>query len=579
MKNLHLFLTILILSAIISCKKDRKEDEPTPSTPTTTISIPVIGGFVTDENGNALSDVMVQFGNYITTTNWNGEFIIENLTSQTSRAVIKFFKSGYFDAYRTVITENGKPIIINVAMINENSPIASTKNFYANTADSVILNDGSIISFPPNAFIKSDGSLYSGLVTIKTCYLDPTTDNYALLSYGGPDNLGINSNNNQVYLTPIKALIISIKDENGNPLQLDTLNNKKATIKFAIPNDLLANAPNSAPVWVYAPNNGVKLYRGDANKEGNAYVCQVGHFSHWSCELPSSTKATITGKVYKIISGVEYKGAGIPVKVGNSIVFTDVNGTYRASVPAQQNINVSIKCPGINENYSVLTQPNQVHTINFDISNLAYVFSATIKKNTGELVSNALISCSMYDQNYNGYHILTYPNSQGVFSLFKAIDLQLIFLDINIKSGKSKRDLFFMGSNMNNDLTGEIIWLPGRTYFKKQNSTLFDSNIDDVSASSSKQGQSISFNFSNESQTNSYSLYFTTDTNITQGSLLSGIQISFHDGQSQKTLSGDLKITKFINSTFGLIEGYFINLKDSQNINYEFNFSSAYVIE
>ncbi|NSW44998.1 MAG: carboxypeptidase regulatory-like domain-containing protein [Bacteroidales bacterium] len=417
--------TILKLSMIFSllilffnaCKKDRDET-PTPSTPTS-IVVPV-SGTVVDAYGQPLADVTVKAGNYTTTTDYTGSFYFPTVNFGTSRYIITFEKTGYFTLTRSGVPQAGKPINLAIGLIDENNPTyAAQKTFNATQADSIELPDGSVVSFPANAFMNQNGTPYTGMVTVKACYLDPTWDNYGMYVFGG-DLYAKDINNNEVMLNPFSGLNVVLYDNAGNKIQLDTINHKMATVAMKIPAPLVTEAPNNIETWEYATAQGQQVQRGQAGKHGDKYVGQVAHFSYWSCQRPHTGKATIWGKVIKVVNGDSVGISGVKVKVGRQIVLTDSEGKYEAKVP--DNLPGIVVVPifgNIGFSPTILNNAlanNESKRIDFVLPMSSIIaIHGVVKNSNGQPIANAYVSAEWYSGSQQ--KVVTFTNNLGRFIL------------------------------------------------------------------------------------------------------------------------------------------------------------------
>lgn len=470
--KISLFVALIAI-IVFACKKDR-DDSPTPSTPSTTVTVPITGT-VLDEQGNPLSDVTVKAGTYTVTTDYYGTFYIPQPTFNISRFTISFEKPGYFTLYRSGVPQAGKPINLSIGMISESSPTyAVQKTFSSAQADSVELTNGSVVSFPANAFITESGSVYNGNVTVKACYIDPTWDNYGMFVFGG-DLYGIDANNNDVMLNPFMGLNVVLLDQSGNKLQLDSLHNVKATVKMQIPPALVADAPSTIETWEYASSQGVKHEKGNASKVGDKYMGQVAHFSYWSCEKPHTGKATVWGYVKKVINSDSVGVSGVKVRVGRQLVVTDQDGKYEAKVP--DNLNGIVVVPifgSIAFNPQTITPALQ----NNESKRLDFVFSPSnvvlirgvVKSASGIPIANALVSAEWYST--SSQKVVTFTNSLGRFAL--PVDATAQSVTLIAKAGTQSKSIYLY--NLTNDVDTVITMpaIPGNNKLLVNGTTIFN---------------------------------------------------------------------------------------------------------
>lgn len=475
MKTLLKISLFVVLTAIMvyACKKDR-DDSPAPSTPSTTVTIPVTGTIV-DENGNPMSDVIVKAGSLSTTTDYSGTFYISTASFSTGRFMISFEKSGYFTLYRSGIPQAGKPINLSIGMISESSSTYATQKTFSSTqTDSVELPNGSVVVFPANAFITETGSAYSGNVTVKACYFNPTWDNYAMYVFGG-DLYAKDLNNNDVMLNPFMGLDVVLQDQSGNKLQLDTVNHVKATVKMQIPPSLVADAPSNIQIWEYASSQGVKREKGDASKVGDKYMGQVAHFSYWSCERPHTGKATVWGYIRKIVNGDSLGISGVKVRVGRQIIVTDQDGKYEAKVPDNLNNIVVVPVFGSTafnpQTISPALPNNGSKRIDFVFTpSSAVLLRGVVKSASGTPIANALVSAEWYSQ--TSQKVVTFTNSLGRFSL--PVDASASYVTLTAKTATQSASKYINNPSDTTNADISMPAIPGNNKLMVNGSTIFN---------------------------------------------------------------------------------------------------------
>jgi len=372
--------------------------------------------------------------------------------------MVSFEKSGYFTLYRSGVPQAGKPINLSIGMISESSSTyAAQKTFSSTQMDSVELPNGSVVVFPANAFITETGSAYSGYVTVKACYIDPTWDNYGMYVFGG-DLYGKDLNNSDVMLNPFMGLDVVLQDQSGNKLQLDTVNNVKATVKMQIPPSLVADAPSTIETWEYATAQGVKREKGDASKAGDKYMGQVAHFSYWSCERPHTGKATVWGYVKKVVNGDSLGISGVKVRVGRQVVVTDQDGKYEAKVP--DNLNNIVVVPVFGsiafnpQTISPALQNNESKRIDFVFTPAnAVLLRGLVKSASGAPIANALVSAEWYTT--SSQKVVTFTNSLGRFSL--PVDASASYVTLTAKTSTQSATKYI---NYPTDTTNADITMP-----------------------------------------------------------------------------------------------------------------------
>jgi hypothetical protein len=559
-----LFFVAVVATVVVSCKKDKNDETPTPSNPTS-VSVPVTGTVV-DVYGNALSGVTVTAGSYNTTTDYNGSFYLPNAVFSLTRFAISFEKTGYFSLYRAGVPQSGKPINMAVGLISETDmTYAAQLTFSSTQADSIVLPDGSVVSFPANAFTKIDGTSYSGNVHVKACYLDPSWNDYGMFAFGG-DLYGKDLSNNDVMLNPFSGLNVVLSDDLGNKLQLDSAHNKKAMVKMQIPLSLQSDAPQNINTWEYAVSQGVNREKGDASKVGDKYQGEVAHFSFWSCETSYTGKATIYGYVKKVVGIDSVAVSGMKVRVGHQLVITDQDGKYEAKVPDNLPHIVVVPVFGtVGFNPYVFTgglQNNQSYRVDFVVpAGNAVLLKGTVKSASGQPIPNAYVSANWYSTTQQ--QVVTFTNSLGKFVL--PVDPTAYSVTLTAKTGTQTATKYI---NYPTDTSNADITMPATPGINKltvDGTVIFNitgmPSGDDVSSYYSMQYIDIYVHVQNNGMFSIFSAATTLPPVLNQSyAVPSAYTIQYGTQQlanPDSLISGTIKFTKFGTTAGQLIEGTF----------------------
>lgn len=311
-KAIALFLPLLV-AFVLSCNKDENNETPIVSN---TYSI-TLAGQINDENGQGIPNVTVQVGNKIDQTDGNGIYLIEKVSVNKSRAIVKATKTGYWNRSSGFIPSNSTVQYCNLVMAQK----AAATSIQSSTGGSAT-SAGATVVFPPNAFVTATGLPYSGTVNITSKHLATTDPNFGELIPGG-DLMAEDTTGNSVKLISYGMIGVELTDNNGNPLQLGP--GIKANIQLPIASAQLATAPATIPLWYFDETKNLWIEEGTATKQGNSYVGQVSHFSWWNSNIPTPPA---------VISGFVYGPNGNPIAnaniYNNNILgaVTDQNGFY-----------------------------------------------------------------------------------------------------------------------------------------------------------------------------------------------------------------------------------------------------------
>jgi hypothetical protein len=286
------FIVIAFLvSCMAACDPDDDDakrgtnDDPLEAQPviTTTIS-----GVVTDEQGKPVSDAEITVQGETTYTDEMGAFLLSAIEVPGNRAVVMATKAGYFPATRAHKPEENSKTDVRLVMMAS----AVTHNFDAGAGISANV-EGSVVTIEANSLVDESGESYSGSVSMSLRYLDPTAGNFGVLVPGG-DMVAVREDESTSILYSYGILRVTMKGQGNETLQLAP--GTTSTLTMSIPQDQLATAPETIPLWYFDEDKGVWVEDGSATKEGDKYVGTVTHFTDWNCDAPTDG-ATIIGRL------------------------------------------------------------------------------------------------------------------------------------------------------------------------------------------------------------------------------------------------------------------------------------------
>ena len=332
-------LFLLGLLALPACSKDEPNTDSADSTGTELSPQGRIGGFVTDQYGDAIEGVSVTVQGITTTTNTDGSYLLEEIVPD-SDMVVEFSKRGYATNYKVTTLLNWETVSTNASLLQ----IDGSKTFASNMAGSFVIED-TTLNFQANSFInKSNGEQYNGNVTIETTHVDPSTDEIV----GAPRDLSAISNSNDSQLVSYGMINVSIFGEAGEKLSID--NNLPATLNIPIANGDLPESLQMSDgavqkTWSYDPVQGKWLEEssGIVNQVGDNlyFTFEAPHFSWWNCDqgfVPSCA----SGRVIDV-SGFPIRGADVTCAGGQttSTTVTDENGDYTCSIMVGDTVDIT----------------------------------------------------------------------------------------------------------------------------------------------------------------------------------------------------------------------------------------------
>ncbi|MDR1516888.1 MAG: hypothetical protein LBS52_02115 [Dysgonamonadaceae bacterium] len=335
----------LASAAFSSCSKDEGNDNGNPDgdIPPAVVNMQsaAVSGTVFDVDGNPLDGVAVTSGTASATTVGDGTFSLSQVNTQLGRAVLKFEKDGYFTLVRANV-KNSDMYVEVVLKQKDNSNTSSQSTFDAASAKTLSVG-GMKVNVPASAFVREDGTAYSGTVNADMFYLDPKDEQFAEMMPGG-DLSGLRSNNTEAQLISYGMTDVIFTDDAGRRLQLAS--GKESELTFPIPAGMTGNAPETMPLWSFDEERGIWREEGTATKSGNVYVGKVKHFSWVNLDYPErlvKIKGKVTDCQNKPVAYVQITAEQTDDKNNGTVAFTYINGEYILYVPTNTAVTVSIK--------------------------------------------------------------------------------------------------------------------------------------------------------------------------------------------------------------------------------------------
>lgn len=380
--KIWLCLAAAFLTIFVACKKD---DNTTPigstNWPGETVKASFVGQIL-DEAGQPVADAVVRVGSKSEMSDANGIFIIRDQNVNSARAIVTAFKSGYWDAQRTLFVQKNSENRV-IFRLLEKKKIGS---FTASAGGKVAIPGGAELDFPAGA-ISKNGQIFTGNVNVAAHWLNPTDDKLAEKTPGALR--GLTTDGDEKGLATFGMVGVELTDDSGQ--KLEVASGKTAEITMPIPASLSANAPQSIPLWHFSETEGIWVEEGQAEKIGSNYVGQVAHFSWWNCDQPFNA---IKLKVcLEDEDGVPLVGFYVYLNspsLGQRGGMTDSSGCVEGLVPANEvlemNIQYSLPCSN-----SIFTQNVGPFTTDTDLGVL------TITTTTGGTLEKAVISGRIID--------------------------------------------------------------------------------------------------------------------------------------------------------------------------------------
>ncbi|WP_323788418.1 carboxypeptidase-like regulatory domain-containing protein [Psychroserpens sp.] len=291
-------------------------------------------GTVVDTNDNPIDNAMISIGNKTAITDSNGVFIIEDAPVNQRFGYVKAEKAGFIHASRAVVPSNGTNKV-RIMMLAET--IAGSTS--SGTQETIALANGASVALE-GAYIKADGSSYSGNVNVIMHHLDPADDN---MRDQMPGMLyAANAQNEERMLQTFGMLAVELRGSAGEDLNI--AEGSTAEIRMPLDASLMSNAPATIPLWYFDEVNGYWIEDGQATLVGSEYVGTVSHFSFWTCSVYQIEHSILTIYIEDENQN-PLENIKVSLESGNlglSSSYTNENGMVSGFIPSNQSIDMNI---------------------------------------------------------------------------------------------------------------------------------------------------------------------------------------------------------------------------------------------
>ena len=325
----YLAITVIALS-FLTCQKDNNiESVSDPGNGS-------VSGVITDLNNTPVSNATVVGGTDTTTTDTNGKFTLTKVLFTADTVLVNVIKDGFFQGSKNFASASGAVTNANIQLI----PKPASATITASSGGNIPVPGGGYIDLTGGFINVSNGTAYTGNVSVSTFYLNPIDQNFNASAPG--DLRVVSSTNHQGVLQSFGAVAVELNDDSGNKIQLAAGNS--AAIALPIPAALLGNAPSYIPLWYYDNTKGVWKQEGTATKQGSNYVGIVNHFSFWSAgDLMQAIKLTVT--FTQDTGRIAYSNKLVTMSSGDSTTtqgYTDNRGTVSGLVPVNEVLTLKV---------------------------------------------------------------------------------------------------------------------------------------------------------------------------------------------------------------------------------------------
>ena len=300
-----------------------------------------ISGVVTTTDGIPLAGVSVSAQDVSSTTSEEGVYVLEDV-DPNDNIVVTFTKQGYAKNYTTTYLQSWETVSSNVSLLEADGfeVVDSTVSSNINIGDTKV-------RFSENSFLNSDGTPYTGEVTVQVTHVDPSTSEI----WGAPADMTAiayspqGSQTQAKNTTAISQLVsygmvdVTLFGSDGEELNISSKSPAFLEIPITngdLPETYHLNAGDTQVSWSFDPVLGIWIEEGVGNvveEDGKAFFqFEADHFSWWNCDqgfVPSCA----TGRVIDV-SGFPIRGAEVTCD-GNQTTSTavaDYDGYYVCSV-------------------------------------------------------------------------------------------------------------------------------------------------------------------------------------------------------------------------------------------------------
>jgi hypothetical protein len=244
-------------------------------------------------------------------------------------------KNGFFQVSKTFGSGSGTVSNANIQLIAKPASVTVA----AASGGAVTVSGGGSVDFTDGFVNATNGTAYTGNVSVSAIYLDPAGQNFNTAVPGNLKSAG--ASNQPGVLQSFGLTVVELNDDSGNKLQLAP--GKTATITLPIPAALQNKAPSTIPLWYFDEIKGRWIEEGKATKQGNNYVGVVKHFSFWNAgDLAGSINVTVSFK--DTVGGIPFANKLVTLArldstgggAGATNGHTDNTGTVSGLVPVNE---------------------------------------------------------------------------------------------------------------------------------------------------------------------------------------------------------------------------------------------------
>jgi len=336
MKSINYISFILAcVILVLSCREDSvvvtAEDTTIPDSENVKFQFQL-----NNELGEPISDAQIFINSEVYASDENGIVITQPYNISSLGLKSEITASGYESLVKLV---NGPQD----GIIKEKVILFKATYTTISTGAKGIIDGGGTLTLPSN-LVASNGSSFTGEVTVKSKHLNPDNKDFLLSAPG--NLLALNASNEYQQLASLGMYMIELYDASGEELNIP--NGSSAIIEFPIADKNKDAIGSEIPLWYMDESTGIWKEDGVAKVEGDFMVAEVSHFTWWNCDLPYDF--AVICLVFLDVDGEVLVGleVGFSVNgVGFGVTTTDANGSILAKIPIGESVDLTYFLDGV----------------------------------------------------------------------------------------------------------------------------------------------------------------------------------------------------------------------------------------
>lgn len=277
--NYRIITYLICLLLVTSCHEDIFDDKiSSESTAQVTIADVYnevesdIIGFVGDDTGNPIEGAFVETYSTTAITDEYGIFSLIDAYTDQLGTYMTISKDGFLSNTQLVYpTESGS--IIAKSVLQKASESVDFENTDGGT---VVLQNGGEIVFDPASITQGNGSSYDGVVSVVVSTASASDDDFGVGTLGGFRAKGTDGADKVI--AAFATLDVNIE---GDDQQVKVAEASQVSVGWPIPEELISQANNEVPVWLFDTEIQKWIGAGKATKNGDAYEFEIGKAGHF----------------------------------------------------------------------------------------------------------------------------------------------------------------------------------------------------------------------------------------------------------------------------------------------------------